>query len=276
MHHCSLTPVTPTPAHHIRHKFCRQFFCFIAGTTQQIYTVAESIFPELYTPGKNAILVSIDPDINGAIAGLHWTNNDLASSSKALPSFSQLCIHDMPTEIWKSGTRNKRQPDALQLAPLFEEYSRLRNDGTIIRAVVEYSMPHHTSGKYAWYGLGFAIGQLNGLLVSAEVPYKRVHAASWKRGLGLIKRGKEGSLGLAKILLPESAKQLTRKKDHGRAEALLIAMWSLGVRVDALSHQPAEEEVCSEEDEICDQGGGAGHDDDDDAIAEMLTQQIIK
>lgn len=45
----------------------------------------------------------------------------------------------------------------------------------------------------------------------------------WKKRLGLIKQPKEASLELARSLYPEAAHYLKRKKDHNRAEALLIA-----------------------------------------------------
>lgn len=49
-----------------------------------------------------------------------------------------------------------------------------------------------------------------------------VSPQKWKRDLGL-SRDKEDSLKLARTMWPDAP--LTRKKDNGRAEALLIAGW---------------------------------------------------
>ena len=53
--------------------------------------------------------------------------------------------------------------------------------------------------------------------------------------MGLWRQGKEGSLALARQLFPQAEPLLRRKKDHGRAEAILIAAWALGVRARALA-----------------------------------------
>lgn len=55
------------------------------------------------------------------------------------------------------------------------------------------------------YGIGFSVGLLNGLLSAAGVPYHRVHASTWKAAVGLRRQGKEGSLALARHLLPAAA-----------------------------------------------------------------------
>ncbi|MDO8605136.1 MAG: hypothetical protein Q7R40_01240, partial [Phaeospirillum sp.] len=47
----------------------------------------------------------------------------------------------------------------------------------------------------------------------------------WKRTLGLLKADKAASRARAVELYPEVAGRLTRVKDHGRAEALLLAEW---------------------------------------------------
>jgi hypothetical protein len=43
---------------------------------------------------------------------------------------------------------------------------------------------------------------ITGLMAAEDVPVKRVHAATWKRALGLTKTGKAGSLALARQLVP--------------------------------------------------------------------------
>ena len=63
-----------------------------------------------------------------------------------------------------------------------------------------------------------------GRLTAAFPRWAEVHPSVWKKDLGLSKDKKE-SIGLAKELFPKCRSMLSRVKDHGRAEALLIAVW---------------------------------------------------
>ena len=72
-------------------------------------------------------------------------------------------------------------------------------------------------------------GIIEGMLTALEVSYTaathiKVLPATWMRSLGLeAPHKKANSLALARELYPEMADQLTRAKDDGRAEAILIA-----------------------------------------------------
>ncbi|GLI59809.1 hypothetical protein VaNZ11_001775 [Volvox africanus] len=71
----------------------------------------------------------------------------------------------------------------------------------------------------AWLGLltgmGFTVGSM---------PVRR-----WKQDMGLYgARSKDAGLALARVLFPRQARILKHKKNHGRADALLIAAWALG------------------------------------------------
>lgn len=54
-----------------------------------------------------------------------------------------------------------------------------------------------------------------------------VEPQSWKRAYGLLGEEKEASRQTALALMPEMAHLLARKKDEGRAEALLIARYGM-------------------------------------------------
>jgi hypothetical protein len=74
-------------------------------------------------------------------------------------------------------------------------------------------------------------GIIEGLLTALDVSYTsatyiKVLPATWMRALDLpAPHKKADSLALARELYPEMADQLTRAKDDGRAEAILIAHW---------------------------------------------------
>lgn len=57
----------------------------------------------------------------------------------------------------------------------------------------------------------------------ARIPLETVRPQAWKRHFALIRAAKDESLHVAKRLYPGSAGDLARKRDHNRAEAILIA-----------------------------------------------------
>lgn len=56
---------------------------------------------------------------------------------------------------------------------------------------------------------------LDGILTALDIPYTRIHAAVWKRQLGLFKKGKPGSMALAHQLLPDAAPLLRQGAGRG-------------------------------------------------------------
>lgn len=82
------------------------------------------------------------------------------------------------------------------------------------------------------YGIGY--GEYLGMLKALNIPFGEIYSQSWKREFGLFGLGKlfplavikQRAIDVAKHLFPSAADRLTRKKDHGRAEALLIAEYA--------------------------------------------------
>lgn len=90
-------------------------------------------------------------------------------------------------------------------------------------AVVELvgSMPKQ--GLSSTFKFGMGCGIIRGVLAALDIPVIQVTPAKWKRALGL-NADKEKSRALAIRLYP-GARGLDRKRDAGRAEALLLAHW---------------------------------------------------
>lgn len=65
------------------------------------------------------------------------------------------------------------------------------------------------------FNIGYSTGMLDGILTSLDIPCTRIHAAIWKRQLGLFKKGKPGSMALAHQLLPAAAPFLRRAWNDG-------------------------------------------------------------
>lgn len=113
-------------------------------------------------------------------------------------------------------------------------------------AMLEAAIPSPLSGKHSWFSAGYSAGLFEGVLSSLDgfppEAVGRVPAVVWKRDLGLWGGGKAASLELARELFPQAAGQLERKRDHGRAEALLIAAWAVGCRRQREEHVGGAEE----------------------------------
>ena len=74
---------------------------------------------------------------------------------------------------------------------------------------------------------GYNFGLWKGVLASAGLDVRVVKPQAWKYALGLAhkKSTKDESRAMAGAVFPSTTEQLRRKKDHGRAEALLIAAY---------------------------------------------------
>lgn len=90
-------------------------------------------------------------------------------------------------------------------------------------AIIELVSAMPRQGVTSSFRFGLGVGILRGVLLSAGVPLYQVTAAKWKRYFALDNDG-EKSRAMAIRIWP-TCEKLTRKKDHGRAEALLLARY---------------------------------------------------
>lgn len=162
------------------------------------------------------LTIGIDPGISGAIAVL-------ADGEAGV-------IVDMP--VLKVGENN--EVDARQLA-LFIRAARDFHPQATVTAVIERvrAMPpkrgadgeERKAGPQSSFNFGDHYGKAKAVLELLGIPYTRAEPASWKRQFGLTGKPKDASRVLALQRFPDAAYQLTRKKDNGRADALLIALY---------------------------------------------------
>ena len=82
-------------------------------------------------------------------------------------------------------------------------------------------------GVSGMFSLGDSFGVVRALAEAYRAPrVQYISPAVWKKALGLLKQEKAASLALARRLYPTARPMLYRKKDEGRAEALLIAHYA--------------------------------------------------
>lgn len=92
---------------------------------------------------------------------------------------------------------------------------------------LERQGPMPRQGVSSTFAIGYQYGALTGILAALGIPFELVEPAVWKRDLGLLGHDKSHSLELARSLMPEVAHLFPRQKDHGLAEAALIAHWKV-------------------------------------------------
>ena len=178
------------------------------------------------------VIIGIDPGKSGAVA-VKFSSGESA------------VVYDIPTLTVISGKgknlKNTVDYDILALDKLIRCYSRY-DLGAPCYAVVEraeavtyaasdargvYRNSMQTNfDKGRGYGIIEALLQINSVPIIASP-----RPSAWKRALNLTDRGasyadkKEASRLMALDLYPELADELKRKKDNGRAEALLLIEW---------------------------------------------------
>lgn len=98
------------------------------------------------------------------------------------------------------------------------------SDGGLVYLALEQSipLPRQSSSSTAKAARGAALWE--GLAIGCDVVLTTVPPVRWKKAMELTS-DKTQSLVMARELYPCCASSLKRQKDHGRAEALLLAEW---------------------------------------------------
>lgn len=79
-------------------------------------------------------------------------------------------------------------------------------------------------GAVSSFEFGRVTGVVQGMIGSYNIPTVLVHPSSWKSAMGL-SSNKEDSLVKARKMFPLFKSYFLRKKDDGRAEAILLAVF---------------------------------------------------
>jgi hypothetical protein len=145
-----------------------------------------------------SVIVGIDPGASGAIAIL--LNGKLLS------------VVDTPQ--WDG------EIDAIAVADII-------NSAQPRLVVIEKAQSMPKQGVASTFKYGCAYGTVCGVVQTLRHPLVKVTPMQWKKTQGLIGRTKDESRALATQLWPGHAMSFRNKKDHGRAEAALIARHGL-------------------------------------------------
>jgi Holliday junction resolvasome RuvABC endonuclease subunit len=95
-------------------------------------------------------------------------------------------------------------------------------------AFIEYASARPGQGVTSMFRFGVTYGATKMALAACSVPYTIITPAKWKPAVGVLKGAdKEASRQRALQLFPDQAAHLARKKDHGRADAMLLAYFGM-------------------------------------------------
>jgi crossover junction endodeoxyribonuclease RuvC len=155
------------------------------------------------------MICAIDPGLSGALAILD-TDGTLVA------------MHDTPTLTLRLARGTKQTYDIPGMCGILEPYA-----GAGLHVLIEESQCMPGQGVRSMFTIGYGYGLWLGILAALALPYTPVRPAVWKKACGLGK-DKEHTRLRAQQLFPSA--DLRRKKDHGRAEALLLAWYGQRVR----------------------------------------------
>lgn len=152
------------------------------------------------------VTFGIDPGLTGAVATL------IDGEPGPILDMPVLSVGD-----WK-------EVDAAMLAAWIRNV-RAHHPGAHFSGCIEKVSARPGDGGTSAFRFGEGYGQIKAVLAVLDIPYSRPVPAVWKRHMGLLGTEKDDARLLAIRRFPDAAPQLQRKKDGGRADALLIALW---------------------------------------------------
>ena len=176
------------------------------------------------TPGTT---IGVDPGLTGAIAVLRKNNS----------SIQFIRVFDMPVVDGKVDARGVygvlhwilAQHGAISGSPgsrvLLLKEQQIAMPAINSKTGIRDRQPSPASMGNFFHGGGV----IEGVATALGIDYREISAAAWKVSTGC-PADKTGARALAAKLFPEAATELKRVKDHGRADAIMLAAYGYGYR----------------------------------------------
>lgn len=160
---------------------------------------------------NNTITIGCDPGITGAIA--------------VLRDGEYLDVHDAPTML---KGKSKRQINPAEVARILSLH-----DGAVVYMERVSAMPKQ--GVSSTFTFGESFGVVRGVVAALAMPLELVTPQTWMKRYGLPSKKTSPDAARTKAIELFPQAPLGRKKDAGRADALLIARYGYEVEQSRVS-----------------------------------------
>jgi crossover junction endodeoxyribonuclease RuvC len=150
-------------------------------------------------------VVGIDPGIRGGLALVELNDGAMPELVVAI---------DIPV----TGVGAKERVDVLVIRTWIMAHQPQH-------AFIERAQAMPKQGASSGFKYGRATGAIEAVIACCEIPLTIVEPATWKKFHHLHGGDKEGARQRALQLFPSAHALLARKRDHGRADASLIALY---------------------------------------------------
>ena len=153
------------------------------------------------------IIIGIDPGLEGALA--------------KIGSYGLIDMQDMPVMPRSVGGTVKSQVNGAGLHQLLQEWAA-GHDKNEFMVFIERVNAMPKQGSASTFSLGHTTGIIEGVICAYGLAHQMIQPGAWKKHFKLT-ADKDSARALAQRYYPEAS--LARKKDHNRAESLLIARY---------------------------------------------------
>ena len=157
-------------------------------------------------------IIGIDPGLSGAIA--------------VLEDIKVLSLFEMP--VMAEGKKNKRQLNSAQLVNIIKENT---NEDEEVAVIVEQVNAMPGQGVTSMFNFGQTFGAIKGVCAALGLPIFFVRPSKWKKYFELINSSKDASRTKVIEMYPSFSKQLAKKKDVNKSDAILIARFFAETRL---------------------------------------------
>lgn len=163
------------------------------------------------------IILGVDPGASGALA---WIEADPTGGKRP----RLIAVHDTPTVEVKVGTRTRTRIDVPTTANLVHILNTIHAPHI---AVIETVGSRPGESVAASFSFGYATGAVAGIAAANGCDIVQITPQEWRR-FARVTGDKNQAREVAAAFFPDHANLFKRKKDHGRADAVLIAFgWAI-------------------------------------------------
>lgn len=177
------------------------------------------------------IVCGIDPGFEGALAKIWTTGKEGRLDKYEIIDMPVIAIQTK-SKTSKKGTKSKKQLDGQAIRNYLIGADHVFIEIAGARPIKGKQKPCPKCGQVPTQGtvstgnymMGYGI--LQGICIGLQISHSLIHPATWKAAMMRdMPKGKETSILRAKQLFPDI--DLHRKKDHGKAEAILLNLYGI-------------------------------------------------